>query len=76
MTVKTHRAIFGQLTWHTGEAGDPCWYARLGGNELRARPIAPTRWVVSHETPAGWIMIASGVTMGEVSARAEEWVTH
>lgn len=48
MTTKTHIAQFGQLRWHTGEAGDPCWYARLGGNELRARALSGDTWIVGN----------------------------
>lgn len=67
---------FGVLTWiESSKQGDSAWYSHWRQHRLRARPLSPTRWIVSYETPAGWIMIASGVTMGEVSAQAEEWVS-
>lgn len=68
---------FGVLTWiESSKAGDSAWYSHWRQHRLRARPIAPTRWIVSHESPEGWMLIANGVSMGEVSARAEEWVMH
>ena len=72
MTVKTHRAIFGRLTWHTGEAGDPCWYARLGGNELRARALSGDTWIVGVKCGAAYDVVAVGGSFGDASHKAEE----
>ena len=72
MTVKTHRAIFGQLTWHTGEVGDPCWYARLGGHELRARALSGDTWIVGVRHGAAYDVVAVGGSFGDASRKAEE----
>lgn len=72
MTVKTHRAVFGQLTWHTGEAGDPCWYARLGGNDLRAKALSGDTWIVGVKNGATYDVVAVGGSFGDASHKAEE----
>lgn len=77
MTVTTPLELkFGVLTWiESSKPDDSAWYSHWRQYRLRARPIASRRWVVSHETPAGWMLIGNGVTMCEASAQAEEWVS-
>jgi len=72
MTVKAYRAIFGQLTWHTGEVGDPCWYARLGGNDLRAKALSSDTWIVGVKSGATYDVVAIGGSFGDASRKAEE----
>jgi len=72
MTVKAHKAIFGHLTWRSGEAGDPCWYARLGGNELRAKALSGDTWIVGVKNGATYDVVAVGGSFGDASHKAEE----
>jgi hypothetical protein len=72
MTVKTHIAQFGRLCWRSGEAGDPCWYARLGGSELRARALSGATWIVGVRHGAAYDVVAVGGSFGDASRKAEE----
>lgn len=72
MTAKTHIAQFGQLRWRSGEAGDPCWYTRLGGNELRARALSGDTWIVGVKSGAAYDVVAVGNSFGDASHKAEE----
>ena len=72
MTAKERFARFGKLTWQAGEAGDPCWYARLGGNELRARALAADVWIVGVRNGAMYETTAVGKSFPNASHRAEE----
>ena len=72
MTAKTHIAQFGQLRWRSGEAGDPCWYARLGGNELRARALSGDTWIVGVRHGATYENVAIGKSFPDASHKAEE----
>ncbi len=66
---------FGHLTWiESAKAGDSAWFSHWRQYRLRARPLTPTRWVVSHETPGGWMLIGNTPSFGDVSALAEKWV--
>lgn len=72
--AEQHEARFGVLTWiSSSRDGDPCWYSHWRQHRLRARPLSPRCWVVSTEADGHWNYVGSGQTLGDASARAEQW---
>ena len=62
----------GGLTWI--QTGDK-WYSHWHQYRMRARSIAPTRWIVGYEVSGAWVVIGNGPTLDAVADIAREWAT-